>query len=119
RSSSMLDRIRLAARVPVLALLASFFAVGSAWALPGNVLSSQKISDIAGNFTPVIDNGDEFGEAVAGLGDLDGAGASVRAMAVGVAFDDDGTSGIDRGAVYITFLAANGTVLSTAKISDA
>ncbi|HXJ64580.1 MAG TPA: Ig-like domain-containing protein, partial [Actinomycetota bacterium] len=111
--------IRRLSHVPLLALIASLVAVGSARALPGNVLSSQKLSDLAGNFTPILDNGDEFGESMANLGDLDGAGPSVRAMAIGVALDDDGTSGIDRGAVYITFLAANGTVTSTTKISDA
>jgi hypothetical protein len=109
--------IRLSNSVPLVALLASVLASGPARALPGNVLSSQKISDTQGNFTPVIDNTDELGSSVASLGDLDGAGPSVRAMAVGVAFDDDGP-GIDRGAVYITFLAANGTVLSSTKISD-
>ncbi|HZM15118.1 MAG TPA: FlgD immunoglobulin-like domain containing protein [Candidatus Krumholzibacteria bacterium] len=82
----------------------------------GTVLSFQKISDTAGNFTPIIDNGDEFGGTVAGLGDLDGAGPSVAALAVGAVGDDDG--GADRGAVYILFLASNGTVLSHQKISD-
>jgi hypothetical protein len=113
------DRFRLLSRVPLLTLLAGLLAAGPARALPGNVLSSQKLSDIAGNFTPILDNGDEFGESVADLGDLDGAGPAVKAMAIGVALDDDGTSGIDRGAVYITFLAANGTVTSSTKISDA
>ncbi len=82
----------------------------------GTVLSSQKISDVAGNFTAILDNLDEFGGSVASLGDLDDAGPSVAALAVGATFDDDG--GIDQGAVYVLFLAASGNVLSFQKISE-
>ncbi len=82
----------------------------------GSVLSYQKISDTAGNFTAVIDNADEFGSSVASLGDLDGAGPSVLALAVGTAADDDG--GTNRGAVYVLFLNSAGSVLSFQKISD-
>jgi hypothetical protein len=82
----------------------------------GSVLSLQKISDTQGNFTAVIDNADEFGGAVAGLGDLDGAGPSVGALAVGAAPDDDG--GLNKGAVYILFLNSAGSVLSYQKISN-
>ena len=82
----------------------------------GSVLSFQKISDTAGNFTPVIDNADEFGGAVAYLGDLDGPGGSAAALAVAAVGDDDG--GADRGAVYILFLNTAGSVISHQKISD-
>jgi len=91
-------------------------AASLAWAQPATVGALQKISDTAGNFTAVIDNEDEFGGSCAGLGDLDGAGPSVVAMAVGAGGDDDG--GPDRGAVHILFLGANGSTLSQAKISD-
>ena len=91
-------------------------AVGPAWATPGTVLSYQKISDTQGNFTAPLTNLCELGGAAVGLGDLDGAGPSVSAIAVGSAFDDDG--GADRGAVYIMFLNAAGSVLSYQKISD-
>lgn len=57
---------------------------------------------------------DGFGIGVANLGDLDGDG--VDDVAVGAASDDDG--GPDRGAVWILFLNANGTVKSHQKISD-
>lgn len=87
-----------------------------AWAQPATVGTLQKLSDTAGNFTATIDNEDEFGGAVAGLGDLDGAGPSVVALAAGAGGDDDG--GPDRGAVHILFLAANGSTLSQQKISD-
>ncbi len=96
--------------------LAGLLIIGTAWAQPGTVLSNQKISDIEGNFTALIDDLDESFGAVAHLGDLDGPGPSVSAIAIGAAYDDDG--GGDRGAVYIAFLAANGTVLSHQKISD-
>ena len=97
-------------------IIASAIALGTAGAQPGNVLSYQKISDTQGNFTAIIDNFDEFGGAAIGLGDLDGPGPSVAAMAVGTAFDDDG--GADRGAVYILFLSATGNALSYQKISS-
>ena len=82
----------------------------------GKVLSYQKISDTQGNLTATLDDDDEFGGAVAGLGDLDGPGPSVAALAVGAIGDDDG--GADRGAVYVLFLNNAGGVLSYQKISD-
>lgn len=97
--------------------LAGALIPGTASSQPGMVLSYQKISDTQGNFTAVLDDLDELGGATAGLGDLDGGGPSVRAMAVGAAFDDDAAT--DAGAVYIMFLASNGTVLSYQKINNA
>src|SRR5262245_27010508 len=82
----------------------------------GSVLSSQKISSTQGNFTGVLDFGDEFGGALAWMGDLDGAGPSAAALAVGTIHDDDG--GLNRGAVYILFLNRAGRVLSHQKISN-
>ena len=82
----------------------------------GTVLSSQKISATQGNFTGVLDFGDEFGGALAWLGDLDGAGPSAGALAVGAINDDDG--GTNRGAVYILFLNSAGRVLSHQKINS-
>ncbi len=92
------------------------FALGTAWAQTGNVLSFQKQSDTQGTFTAPLDNVDEFGGVTVGLGDLDGAGPSVYAMAVGASLDDDG--GADRGALYVLFLDATGNVLSHQKISS-
>jgi len=97
-------------------IVAGLLVLGTSWAAPGTVLSNQKISDLEGNFSAVIDNLDELGGATAHLGDLDGAGPSVAAMAISAGLDDDG--GGDRGAVYIVFLAADGTVTSHQKISD-
>ena len=101
----------------LLVVLAGLFVLGTAWATtPGYVLSSPKISNTVGGFTGILDNLDEFGGAVTWLGDLDGPGPSVAALAVGASLDDDGSG--DRGAVYILFLSASGTVLSSKKISD-
>jgi len=82
----------------------------------GRVLSHQKISSLAGNFTAALADSDEFGGAVASLGDLDGAGPSAGAIAVGAVYDDDG--GADRGALYVLFLNSAGSVLSYRKISS-
>ncbi|OVE82693.1 hypothetical protein BVY03_00350 [bacterium K02(2017)] len=80
----------------------------------GTVNSFQKISDTAGDFTAVIDDGDSIGWYVEGLGDLNGD--AIGDLAIGVRQDDDG--GGDRGAVYITFLNTDGQVKSFQKISD-
>ncbi|NNF68889.1 MAG: hypothetical protein HKN01_03895, partial [Acidimicrobiia bacterium] len=80
----------------------------------GTVKSEQKISDVEGNFLTPLDDGDRFGSAVAGIGDLDGDG--VNDIAVAAIADDDG--GNARGAVYILFLNADGTVKNEQKISD-
>ena len=61
-----------------------------------------------------IGSGDKFGSSVAHLGDLDGDG--INDLAVGSYKDDDG--GADRGAVYVLFLNADGTVKAEQKISD-
>jgi flagellar hook capping protein FlgD len=82
----------------------------------GMVLSQQKISDTEGNFTGTLLDADEFGGSLAGLGDLDGPGGSVAALATGAVYDAGG--GFDRGAVYILFLNSNGTVSSHRKIAD-
>ena len=80
----------------------------------GSVKAEQKISDTAGGLTAALGNDDEFGISVAGLGDIDGDG--INDIAVGALDDDDG--GTDRGALYILFLNADGTVRAEQKISD-
>ena len=91
---------------------------GAVWVLflntDGTVKSHQKISDTEGGFTGILHAADFFGFSVASLGDLDGDG--VGDLAVGAHGDNDG--GTDRGAVWILFLNANGTVKSHQKISN-
>jgi hypothetical protein len=91
---------------------------GAVWILymddDGRIDITRKISDDAAGFGGDLDNDDHFGSAVAGMGDLNGDGVSD--LAVGAPMDDDG--GSDRGAVWILFLNADGTVRQTQKISD-
>jgi cysteine-rich repeat protein len=91
---------------------------GAVWVLflnpDGTVEAHQKISDTQGGFTGTLDDVDSFGIDVASLGDLDGDG--VGDLAVSAWPDDDGGPG--RGAVWILFLNADGTVESHQKISD-
>jgi hypothetical protein len=112
----MHSSVRALRRSIVPGILAGVFALGAARAQTGTVLSFQKISSTQGGFAGPIHDFDEFGTSAAALGDLDGAGPSVIAMAVGVPFDDDG--GGNRGAVYIQFLSSTGAVLSSQKISS-
>jgi hypothetical protein len=92
-------------------------ARGAVWVLflhaDGTVKAAQKISAPAGGFSGVLDTDDLFGSSVAALGDLDGDG--VPDLAVGARLDDDG--GSNRGAVWVLFLQANGTVKAAQKIS--
>ncbi len=81
----------------------------------GTVKSEQKISSTDGGFGGALSSGDELGWALAALGDLDGDG--VGDLAASALNDDDG--GTNRGAVWILFLNADGTVRSEQKISDA
>lgn len=91
---------------------------GALWILNLNddetVGGVQKISDTAGSFGGTLDDRDRFGAAATGLGDLNGDG--VPDLATGAYLDDDG--GSNRGAVWILYLNANGTVNDIRKISD-
>jgi hypothetical protein len=90
---------------------------GAVWLLclnpDGTVQRTSKVSQTSGGFTAVLRNNDEFGRAVASLGDLDGDG--VPELAVGA--PTDSTGGTKRGAVYILFLRSDGTVKSHVKIA--
>lgn len=79
----------------------------------GTVKSSTKITQEL-NGGPALSNLDQFGFSLAPLSDLDGDG--VTDLAVGAIGDD--TAGIDRGAVYVLFLNANGTVKSTITLTS-
>jgi hypothetical protein len=80
----------------------------------GSVLHSEKIGDQLGGFGSLTVFS-FFGGALAPLGDLNGDG--VADLAVGACGDDDG--GDEHGALWLLFLGANGSVQSTAKISQA
>lgn len=91
---------------------------GALWILfmdsDGRVDVETRISDTEGDFSGGLNDGDAFGGAVAGIGDLDGDG--FRDLAVGAPLDDDG--GTDKGAVWILFLKDDGTVRLQQKISN-
>jgi len=91
---------------------------GAIWVLflnaDGTVKAHQKISATAGGFSGALGFFDNFGDAVASIGDLNGD--TVPDLAVGALNDDDG--GTNRGAVWMLFLNADGTVASSQKISD-
>jgi len=90
---------------------------GAVWILfmdsDGTVDLEQKISARDGDFNGTLRDGDAFGRAVTGIGDLNGD--TILDIAVGAPGDDDG--GNDRGAVWVLFLRQDGTVLDEAKIS--
>ncbi len=103
-------------RREVVCVASSLFLASAAVARaesPGTVLSHVKLGNGTGGFAGVLEAGDEFGVAVASLGDVDGDG--VPDLAVGSRADDDG--GPDRGAVWVLFLNTDGTVRAHQKIS--
>jgi cysteine-rich repeat protein len=79
------------------------------------VKAEQKVSQTQGGFGGTLSDGDRFGAGFARLGDLDGD--KVTELAVW-APRDDGAGGTWRGAVWILFLRANGTVKDQVKIGD-
>ncbi|MBI5154460.1 FG-GAP repeat protein [Candidatus Poribacteria bacterium] len=81
---------------------------------PGVVVTERKIAQGLSGFTGPLADSSLFGSAIAALGDLDGDG--VGELAVGAAQDPGG--GTSRGAVWILFLGADGSVKSGQKIGE-
>jgi hypothetical protein len=79
----------------------------------GSARSTTKIAHQT-NGGPTLANFDDFGCAVTSVGDLDGDG--ITDLAVGARRHD--TSGNSRGAVYVLFLNANGSVRNTTRIAS-
>jgi FG-GAP repeat protein/VCBS repeat protein len=78
----------------------------------GTVRAQRRIGRLTGGFDGEILR-EDFGASVAAIGDVDGDG--IGDLAVGAPGSDDG--GTDRGAVWILFLALDGTVDTHQKIS--
>ena len=78
------------------------------------VKSFVKLSANEGGFAGRLDDRDQFGFSVAGIGDVDGNG--VGDLAVGALQDDDG--GSNRGAVWQLMLGADGSIVDEVKLSD-
>ena len=78
---------------------------GAVWILfmrsSGKVHSTSKISNTNGNFDGVLTDGNQFGSALANIGDLDDDG--VTDIAAGANLDDDGK--VNAGAVWVLFMA--------------
>ena len=96
---------------------------GAVWILflnaDGSAKGYQLISSTAGSFFGVLQPGDYFGSSLAAIGDLDFDG--ITELAVGSIGDDDGaapTFAAGTGAIWILFLASDGTVKRQQKISD-
>ena len=92
-------------------------AKGSVWLLSlerdGTVLSERRLTAGVPGFPGPLANNDFFGSSVVDLGDLDGNGVSD--LGVGAAGDDDG--GSKKGAFWLLYLLADGSIDHVAKIS--
>ena len=83
----------------------------------GTVKSHQKISSTQGNFHEDVESGDCWGNAVTGLGDLNGDG--INDIAVGAHSNYAPDKPHTRvGAVHILFLNSDGTVNSSQELSN-
>lgn len=81
---------------------------------PGEALASSKIAENLGGLgSGTLMDGDNFGRSCASIGDLDRDG--IPDLVVGSINDDSG--GPSRGAVYILFLNADGSVKTRTKIA--
>jgi hypothetical protein len=104
--------MKKASFLPVSLVLAGFPLALSAQV--GSVVRYHHINEVLGGFGGSLQPEDEFGSAVAGMGDIDGDG--IADLAVGARGDDDG--GDEHGAVWILFLNADGSVKGQSKISE-
>lgn len=78
------------------------------------VLATQKIGPVSGNFSGILDNDDRFGCSVGALGDMNGD--SIPDLVVGSRHDDDGSP--NRGAIWVIYLDEAGRVLDQHKVSQ-
>jgi len=96
-------------------VLTSIALASAAGAQLGTVVGQHKISSTTGGLSGPLRDGDNFGAAVAAVGDVNADG--VEDLAVGAPYDDDG--GPLRGAVWLLFLDPSGGLRGSRKISSA
>ncbi len=82
----------------------------------GTVKAHQRIGANEGGFTDPLEPAAILGVAATGIGDFDNDG--VEDIVMGAARVTDGDGDINAGAIFVTFLNANGTVKSFQKITD-
>ena len=99
--------------VPTYRALLACTLIFSACEADAQIRPPQKIGFKTGGFAGELDDDDNFGQSIASIGDIDRDG--IQDLAVGAPGDDDG--GGQRGAVWILFMNADGTVRSHQKIS--
>ena len=91
---------------------------GAVWILflnpDGTVKDTAKISDTHGGFNGTLADEDNFGHAIANIGDLNNDGETD--LAVGAPYDDNTVA--DNGAVWILFLNSDGTVNNYRKMTE-
>jgi len=100
--------------IAVLSSLCAWALASAAPAQIGSVLRSHLIKPGFAGFVGPLEEFDEFGTALAPLGDLNGDGTVD--LAVGATGDRDGA--FMPGAIWILFLKPDGTVLAEQKISQ-
>lgn len=115
RESRSFYRILLFGLLSVLLINSSPLVSVNAAPLAAQYRGYQKISTQQGKLGDVLRNGDRFGSAVIGVGDLDGDG--IGDLAVGAPNDMDSGAADRQGAVWILFLQRDGTVKAKQKIS--
>lgn len=89
---------------------------GAVWIVTlgdGAALGAEKISAVAGGFAGPLGDEDDFGHAVAALGDRDHDGVADLATSANRA--DDG--GVDAGALFLLGLGSDGSVASEVRMS--
>lgn len=77
----------------------------------GTVKNATKISQLTPKLSTLILNGSSFGTAVANIGDINADGFDD----VAITAPNDGSGGINRGAMYVIKLGANASVLEVKK----
>ena len=91
---------------------------GAVWILflntDGRVRQAQLLSRGSGGFDGKLDTDDQFGSAVAAVGDLDND--SITDLAVGAPNDNDGAT--EAGAIWILFMETSGRSIDSQKISQ-